>query len=77
MLELLKQLPPEHTPRKRGAGLHPVHALASEHFPEHVSAKRDCVVCSRQPDSRVQSRIICAACQVHLCAGKCFARYHA
>jgi hypothetical protein len=77
MHELLKQLPTEHMPRKRGAGLHPAHALASEHFPEHVSEKRDCVDCSHRPETRTQSRLICHACQVHLCAGQCFSRYHA
>jgi hypothetical protein len=77
MHELLKQLPAEQLPRKRGAGRHPAHALASDHFPERVSEKRDCVVCSHQPDRRVESRIVCNACQVHLCVGQCFARYHA
>jgi Transposase IS4 len=77
MLELLKQLPPEHTPRKRGAGLHPAHALASEHFPERAGSERDCVECSHQPDRRVQSRFICHACQVHLCIGDCFSHHHA
>lgn len=77
MLELLKQLPPEHTPRKRGAGLHPAHALASEHFPKRAGSERDCVECSHQPDRRVQSRFICHACQVHLCIGDCFSHHHA
>ena len=76
MHELLGQLPPEHLPRKRGAGRHPAHALASEHYPERVSEKRDCVVCSHQPERRVQSRITCNACQVHLCVGQCWARFH-
>jgi hypothetical protein len=77
MLELLRQLPSEHVPRKRGAGRHPAHALASEHFPEHVSERGDCVVCSHQRERRSQSRVICAACQVHLCVGQCWAQYHA
>ena len=77
MHELLKQLPSESIPRKRGAGLHPAHALASEHFPERAGSERDCVECSRQPDVRVQSRFLCHACQVHLCIGSCFSRHHA
>jgi len=77
MHELLKQLPPEYTPRKSGAGLHPAHALASEHFPERAGSERDCVECSHQPDRRVQSRFICHACQVHLCIGDCFSHHHA
>lgn len=77
MHELLKQIPSEHVPRKRGAGLHPAHALASEHFPERVSEERDCIKCSHRPETRTQSRLICHACQVHLCAGQCFSRYHA
>jgi hypothetical protein len=77
MHELMKQLPVEDTPRKRGAGLHPAHALTIEHFPQHSNEKRDCVMCSHEPDSRIQSRIICDACQVHLCIGECFSRYHA
>ena len=55
---------------------HAAHALVKDHFPEHVAEKRDCVVCSHEPEHRVQSRIICHACQVHLCLGPCFARYH-
>ena len=77
MHELLKQLPREQAPRKRGAGLRPTHALACEHYPAHAERPRDCVVCSRQPDVRVRSSILCHACQVHLCVGQCFARYHA
>jgi hypothetical protein len=77
MLELLKQLPSEGRPRKRGAGLHPAHALASEHFSTRVDQERDCAVCSRRPARRVQTHLICSACQVHLCLGACFAQYHA
>jgi hypothetical protein len=77
MHELLKQLPPERTPRKRGAGLHPTHALASEHFTIHTGQLRDCKVCSTQPHDRRQTHYACAACDVHLCIGDCFARYHA
>ncbi len=77
MHELMKQLPAEDAPRKRGAGLHPAHALAREHFPERADDERDCVVCSHRPATRTQSRLICHACQVHLCAGQCFSSYHA
>lgn len=76
MRELMQQLPSEQKPRAHGAALKPAHALASEHFPEHASEKRDCVVCSHEPEHRVQTRIICEACQVHLCIGACFSRYH-
>jgi hypothetical protein len=77
MHELLKQLPSEQAPRKRGASLHPAHALASEHFPERASETADCVECSRQPDRRIRTSIICAACKAHLCIGRCFALHHA
>ncbi len=77
MHELMKQLPAEGVPRKSGASLHPAHALASEHFPERADEERDCVVCSHRPATRTQSRLICHACQVHLCAGQCFSSYHA
>jgi hypothetical protein len=40
MHELLKQLPSEAVPRKRGAGLHPAHALASEHFSLRVDEEK-------------------------------------
>jgi hypothetical protein len=77
MHELLKQLPSEYVPRKRGAGLRPAHALASEHFSTRVDQERDCAVCSLRADRRVQTHLICSACQVHLCLGACFAQYHA
>jgi hypothetical protein len=76
MHELLKQLPAESTPRKSGAGLHPAHALANEHFSSHSEEKRDCAQCSSRPHQRVQTHYICAACKVHLCIGGCFAQYH-
>ncbi len=77
MHELLQQLPAEYTPRKRGAGLHLAHALASEHYSARAGAQRDCVECSHQPDRRVKSSFICHACQEHLCIGDCFSRHHA
>ena len=77
MLELLKQLPAQDVPRKRGGGLHPAHALASEHFLEHSDERRDCVECSHQPANRARTQLICHSCKVHLGIGSCFARYHA
>jgi hypothetical protein len=76
MHELLKQLPSELSPRKRGAGLRPVYALASEHFTTHADEARDCAVCSRQPGGRVRTHYFCLACCAHLCIGACFAQYH-
>ena len=76
MLELLKQLPSEHIPRKRGAGRHPVYALASEHFTTRVDVARDCAACSHRPDHRTRTHYFCASCQAHLCLGACFAQYH-
>jgi hypothetical protein len=76
MHELLKQLSPESVPRKRGAGRHPAHALASEHFSVHADEERDCSVCSRQPEQRKRTRFACSACNAHLCLGHCFASYH-
>jgi hypothetical protein len=77
MHELLKQLPTMDMPRKRGAGLHPSHALASEHFSTHVDEDRDCAVCSRRSVRRVRTNYMCKACNAHLCIGGCFAQYHA
>jgi len=77
MHELLKQLPSEYVPRKRGAGLHAAHALVKEHYPAHSEERGDCAVCSHQPDTRARSRIVCAECGVHLCLGNCFSQYHA
>jgi hypothetical protein len=76
MHELLKQLPAEHLPRKRGAGRHPSHAMASEHFTTRVDEARDCAVCSRRPASRTRTHYFCASCQAHLCLGACFVQYH-
>jgi len=76
MHQLLEQLSAEHTPRKRGAGLHTAHALASEHFSKRVEEERDCAVCSRRSVRRVRTHYFCGACQVHLCIGDCFAQYH-
>jgi hypothetical protein len=56
----------------RGRGV----ALAKDHYPEHSDKKRDCVQCSDRAVKRVESRIVCAGCQVHLCIGLCFQAYH-
>jgi hypothetical protein len=77
MHDLVKQLPSDQHPRTHGAGLHPAHTMASEHYPERAGSERDCVECSHQPDHRVQTSFICHACQVHLCIGGCFSRHHA
>jgi hypothetical protein len=77
MHELLKQLPSEDVPRKRGAGRHPAHALASEHCSLLVAEDRDCKQCSHQPGHRKRTSYICSACRVHLCLGHCFSAYHA
>ena len=77
MHELMKQLPAERAPRKRGGGPHLAHALASEHYPERAGSERDCVECSSQPSYRAQSSFLCHACQVHLCIGACFSQHHA
>lgn len=76
MHELMKQLPAEDAPRERGAGRHPTHALASEHYLERSDERRDCVECSHQPEHRVQTRTVCHACKAHLCMGHCFAHHH-
>jgi Transposase IS4 len=76
MHQLLEQLPSKDMPRKRGAGLHPANALASEHFSTRVDEKRDCTKCSSRPQHRIQTHYVCAACSVHLCLGDCFAQYH-
>ena len=76
MHELLKQLPSEQAPRKSGEALRPAHALANKHFSTRVDKERDCAICSRRSIQRVRTHFICAACQVHLCIGNCFAQFH-
>jgi hypothetical protein len=79
MHQLLKQLPPEHTPRKRRVGPHPSHTLASERFSVRLEEKGDCASCSSRPHHRVRTHYACAACagcSAHLCIGGCFAQYH-
>jgi len=50
--------------------------LVKSHYPEHADGWGDCAVCSHRPDTRTQTRVKCHACDVHLCIGPCFARYH-
>jgi len=76
MHELLKQLPSEDRPRKRGAGILHSAPLAKDHYPERAGEDRMCVHCSRESERRVRSSFICHACQVHLCIGDCFSLYH-
>jgi len=76
MHELLQQLPPEQAPRKRGASLRPVHALANKHYSIRVDEERDCAYCSNRSTQRVRTVYLCAECQAHLCVGTCFAQYH-
>jgi len=78
--QLMHQLLEQHSAERRAvrAGSPPPagHALVKDHYPEHVDEKRDCVICSHEPEHRVQSRVICHACKVHLCLGQCFASHH-
>jgi hypothetical protein len=76
MLELLQQLPPEQKPRRANRLPNPADSLARDHFSVRSDVERQCTVCSHKPILRVETRFICAACQVHLCIGDCFAQYH-
>jgi len=76
MHKLLKQLPSEQAPRKRGAGIVHDLALAKDHYPQHTGAVGDCKQCSSRHAVRKRSRFICAECGVHLCIGACFSLYH-
>lgn len=51
-------------------------ALAKDHYSTRAHSQKDCVVCSHQPDHRVTTTYVCAACGVHLCIGECFRSYH-
>ena len=77
MHELMQQMPDERRPHRQSSLRPASSALATDHFPAHSPDKRDCVMCSKEQPQRVKSRIICNACQVHLCIGDCFSRYHA
>jgi hypothetical protein len=50
--------------------------LAKDHYPSRSGEERDCALCSRRPQNRKQSRVVCSACKVHLCIGECFRLYH-
>jgi hypothetical protein len=76
MHELLAQVPPEDKPHRASRRPKAADSLAKDHYPEHTEQRGDCCVCSRQPDARTRSRIICAECGVHLCIGACFSAYH-
>ena len=77
MHQLLEQLPAGRRAVQARAHPRAEDALAKDHYPECVNEKRDCAVCSHRPENRVQSRLICHACRVHLCAGPCFSHHHA
>ena len=77
MHELIQQLSQEQRPQRASKRPRAADSLAKDHYAKHAPAIGDCVVCSHQPDLRVRSHIICAACRVHLCIGDCFANYHA
>jgi hypothetical protein len=77
MFELAAQLPAGQQPQQASRGGQLSVAQSKEHYPEYVDSERDCVVCSHRPQNRVQSRVICHACQVHLCIGNCYRLYHA
>jgi hypothetical protein len=77
MHELLRQLPFEDRPRKRGACILRAAVLAKDHYPEHAGQPRDCAQCSHQSQQRVRSSFVCHACQAHLCIGECFSLFHA
>jgi hypothetical protein len=78
---LMHELMQQHSGQRRAAPPRAVspraNALAKDHYLEHVEERRDCIVCSQRPERRVQTRFVCHACTVHLCAGVCFAHYHA
>jgi hypothetical protein len=76
MHELLKQLPSEQAPRKRGAGIVHDLVLAKDHYPQHTGVLGDCKQCSSRQTVRKRSHTICAECGVHLCIGACFSLYH-
>jgi hypothetical protein len=51
--------------------------LVRDHHLVLTEEDRDCVHCSSRPAQRTRSRYKCSKCQVHLCVGDCFHRYHA
>jgi len=75
--QLLEQFPLDQRPQRVSVRPNPARAVAKDHYPQHTTQERDCVVCSSRLEKRVRSRIICAGCGVHLCIGECFSLYHA
>ena len=51
-------------------------ALVKDHYAQHTEQRGYCAVRSHGSLQRTQTRIICAKCNVHLCIGNCFKRYH-
>ena len=77
MHELLAQLPPDEKPSRASKRPKAADSLAKDHYPEHSQQIGDCAACSRQPENRVRTHVVCAACRVHLCLGECFSCHHA
>jgi hypothetical protein len=46
------------------------------HWPKQTGDEWDCRLCSRRPDGRVRSEVVCELCNVHLCVDPCFKLYH-
>jgi hypothetical protein len=76
-LELMECLPLERRPQRAAHPPPGGAALAKDHYSLLSQARGDCVHCSHQPHSRVNTKYICAKCRVHLCVGACFSAYHA
>ena len=51
-------------------------ALVKDHHLVHTEQRRDCALCSHQPNHRVTATYKCSSCGVHLCVDKCFTLYH-
>jgi len=75
--ELMNCLPAERKPQRASHPPPGGASLAKDHYSVLSQARGDCVHCSHQPNSRVNTQYICAKCRVHLCVGACFSAYHA
>ena len=78
-LQLIAALESAHPIQIRQIEAHSEHVRgrpAVAHWPAHSEKKLDCVQCSRRPDHRVRTSIICDHCRKHLCAVPCFKVYH-
>ena len=75
--ELMECLPSERRPQRAAHPPPGGAALAKDHYSLLSQARGDCVHCSHQPNSRVNTKYICAKCRVHLCVGACFSAHHA